>query len=375
MQWLELQLDWLPAWLTSLIVLAGGGAAGLAVCEAGSRLITHALARRDEFWRSLIARTKGPARLALLVIGLSIGASLAPLDPGQAALIQHALLICFILLVGWIGLVAMNIASAIYLRRFANSASDNFLARKHVTQVRLLQRACATLIVLLTASLALMTIPGVRQYGVSLLASAGAAGVIFGLALQPVLGNLIAGVQIAMTQPIRIGDAVIVENEWGEIEEITSTYVVVRVWDWRRMVLPLSYFIQKPFQNWTRESASLIGTSMLYLDYSAPVEIMRRKLEEIVAGSRLWDKQVVNLAVTDLKERTMEVRCLVSAKNAGETFDLRCEVREKMIAFLQAEHPYALPRQRLDLPEGAAVRIADGGAPRPQNAGEPARYS
>jgi small-conductance mechanosensitive channel len=169
------------------------------------------------------------------------------------------------------------------------------------------------------------------------------------LALQPFLTNLLAGIQIATTQPIRIDDAVIVEGEWGQIEEISSTYVVVKLWDWRRLVLPLTYFIQKPFQNWTRESASLIGTAMFYVDYSAPVEAMRKKLHEILEASKLWDRDVVALQVTDLTERTMQVRCLASARNAGMTFDLRCEVREKMIAFLKAEYPDALPRDRANL--------------------------
>ncbi|MFC7552462.1 mechanosensitive ion channel family protein [Pseudoroseomonas wenyumeiae] len=205
------------------------------------------------------------------------------------------------------------------------------------------------LIVLITASAALMTFDGVRQYGVSLLASAGAAGIVLGLALQPVLKNLVAGVQLAVTQPIRLEDAVIVEGEWGNVEEITSTYVVVRLWDWRRMVLPLSYFIEKPFQNWTREGASLIGTALIYVDYTAPVTAMRAKLEEIARASPLWDRRVVNMQVTNLRPDTMEIRMLVSASNAGRTFDLRCEVREKMIAFLQAEYPWALPRGRAEI--------------------------
>jgi small-conductance mechanosensitive channel len=180
------------------------------------------------------------------------------------------------------------------------------------------------------------------------------AGIILGLALQPVLTNLLAGIQIAITQPIRIDDAVIVEGEWGNVEEIGATYVVVKLWDWRRMVLPLSYFITTPFQNWTRESASLIGTAMIYVDYSAPVDEMRAKLEEIARADPLWDGQVVNLAVTELSERTMQIRCLVSASSAGKAFDLRTHVREKMVAWLKAEHLGALPRDRLELPQDFA---------------------
>src|SRR5690606_4391019 len=153
----------------------------------------------------------------------------------------------------------------------------------------------------------------------------------------------------AMTQPIRIDDALVVEGEWGNVEEISATYVVLRIWDQRRLILPLSYFIQNPFQNWTRESASLIGTAFFYVDYQTPVEAMRRKLVEIAKSTPLWDGRVVNLAVTDLKERTMEIRCLISGRNGGQTFDLRCLVREQMIAFLQAEHPQSLPRDRLEI--------------------------
>ncbi|TCI00590.1 mechanosensitive ion channel family protein [Roseococcus sp. SYP-B2431] len=291
------------------------------------------------------------------MLALSIGASLAPLTRQQAGLMRHVLAICFICLMGWVALTALHIWTTVYLRRFKLDSEDNLLARKHTTQSRILQRVAATMIIILTASAVLMTFPGVRQYGVSLLASAGAAGIVLGLALQPVLKNLISGVQLAVTQPIRLEDAVIVEGEWGNVEEITSTYVVVRLWDWRRMVLPLSYFIEKPFQNWTRESASLIGTVMLYVDYSAPVAEMRAHFEEVVRASRLWDRQVVNMQVTDFKPEVMEVRMLASAGTAGRTFDLRCEIREKMIAWLQGQHPGALPRQRAQiaqLPQDAA---------------------
>ncbi len=191
-----------------------------------------------------------------------------------------------------------------------------------------------------------MTFGPVRQYGVSLFASAGVAGLIAGLAARPVLSNLFAGVQIAMTQPIRIEDAVIVENEWGVIEEITSAYVVVRLWDLRRMIVPLTYFIEKPFQNWTHESSALIGSVLFYLDYRAPIGIMREKLKEIVAASKNWDGKTAALQVTDTKQSAIEVRAIMSAASSGQAFELRCEVREKMIDFLQREHPEALPTAR-----------------------------
>ena len=177
-------------------------------------------------------------------------------------------------------------------------------------------------------------------------ASAGVAGIVAGLAARPVLSNLIAGVQLAVTQPVRLDDAVVVEGEWGTIEEITSTYVVVRVWDLRRLIVPLTYFIEKPFQNWTREHSALLGAVLFYLDYRAPIGVIREKLADICKQSKSWNGQTAVLQVTDCKDSTIEVRALVSANSAGAAFELRCEVREKMIDFLQREHPEALPRQR-----------------------------
>jgi small-conductance mechanosensitive channel len=318
------------------------------------RVVRRWLAK-DAFWSALAVRTRRPTRMAFIVAALSLAAAVAPLTAGQAASAKHVLLILFIVLVGWIVMTALDIGAALYLRQFKVDVEDNLLARKHLTQVKILRRACAVVVGLVTIGLALMTIPGVRQWGVSLLAAGGAASLIVGLALQPLLTNLIAGIQIAITQPIRIDDAVIVEKEWGNIEEINATYVVVRLWDWRRLVLPLSYFIQTPFQNWTRESASLIGTAMVYVDHAAPIDRLRAKLEEIAGASKLWDGKVVNLQVTDVTAQVMEVRCLASARNAPATFDLRCEIREKMMAFLRDEIPEALPRQRLGLAETQPV--------------------
>ena len=224
----------------------------------------------------------------------------------------------------------------------------------------MLRRTIATLITILTVGIALMTIPSLQQYGVSLLASAGAAGLVMGLAARPLLTNLIAGVQIAITQPIRVEDAVVVQGEWGWIEEIGSTYVVVRIWDWRRMVLPLSYFIETPFQNWTRESAQLIGSVHLYVDYATPLDAMRQKVTELAQASRLWDGQVVNMQVVEATEKSIQLRILVSARNSSDAWDLRCEMREKIIAWLQANHPGALPRLRAEIepPSEAAGPVA-----------------
>jgi small-conductance mechanosensitive channel len=202
-------------------------------------------------------------------------------------------------------------------------------------------------IVLITVGLALMTFDAVRQYGVTLFASAGVAGIVAGLAARPVLTNFLAGIQLAVAQPIRIDDAVIVENESGNIEEITFSYVVVRLWDLRRMVVPLS-FIEKPFQNWTRTGERAYRQRIFYDDHTAPVDVIRKKLAEIVAQSKLWNGKVVSLQVSDCKDTSIELRALVSANNASATWDLRCEVREKLIDFLRREYPSALPRRRYE---------------------------
>jgi small-conductance mechanosensitive channel len=243
-------------------------------------------------------------------------------------------------------LTGVNIAAEVYIRRFQLQAADNIMARKQLTQARVLKGAAGTLIVVITIAAALMTFEQVRQYGVSLFASAGVAGLVVGLAARPVLSNLIAGVQLALTQPIRLADTVVVEKETGSVEEIYATYVVVRLWDQRRMIVPLSYFIEKPFENWTHRETGLVGAVTLRADYTVPVERLRAEVERIVKASPLWDGQTLNLQVTEADDRGVELRALVSAANSGRLWDLRCALREQLIGFLQREYPQALPRRR-----------------------------
>ena len=321
----------------------------LALHYAAYRALGRLTRSANDLMRSMIKRTYGPTRLTFVVIALAYATSTVQLTYGQLQVVQHIFVLCSIALIAWIFWLALRIWLGFYLRRYESSASEDFLARKHVTQTQILQRIGGFLIWFGAVAAGLMTFDGVRQYGISLLASAGAAGIILGLALQPVLKNLIAGIQIAITQPIKIADSLIVEGDFGTVEDITATYVVVRTWDLRRLVVPLSYFIEQPFQNWTRQSTNLLGTAMLYLDYSTPIDKLRAKAKEIVENSPLWDRSVFALQVTDFRERTMEVRVLVSASNGGRLFELRCLLREQLIAFLQTEYPQSLPRTRTEL--------------------------
>jgi small-conductance mechanosensitive channel len=344
-----------PEWLSGTGVLVLAVLAALLAHRLSLRLITGVplTGAKRSFLQTFITATTGPSRLGLVVFALGAALPYSHLPPLQFAILGHALLVAFIVLVGWSATRALEIAATLYLHRYRIDAEDNVLARKHLTQLRMLKRVGDILIGLVTIASALMTFPSVQTYGVSLFASAGAASLVIGLAARPLLTNLIAGVQVAITQPIRLEDAVIVEGEWGWVEEITTTYVVVRLWDWRRMILPLSYFLEKPFQNWTRETASLIGSVFLYVDYTVPVEAVRAELAKIAQSSALWDGKVVSLQVSDARERTVELRALVSARNAPQTWDLRCEVREKLLAFMQRELPHALPVARLEIHDQA----------------------
>lgn len=263
--------------------------------------------------------------------------------------LNHILSIWIIIGVSWFLIRLVNIFKTLILSRYEISTKDNLEARRITTQLDVIQRVLGFLIILVAVSSILMTFDKVRQIGISILASAGIAGIIIGFAAQRSLATLIAGIQIAITQPIRIDDVVIVENEWGWIEEITLTYVVVRIWDQRRLIAPITYFIERPFQNWTRKTAELLGTVFIYADYRVPVDELRKELEMIVAETPLWDKRVAMMQVTNATEKTVELRALVSAENSSNAWELRCHVREKLISFLQQNYPESLPLVRVEL--------------------------
>jgi small-conductance mechanosensitive channel len=316
----------------------------------------------DGIVAAIVHRMRGPSRFIFPLVAVLAGVPAVPLPAWSKQPIEQILGLCIIAAIAWLVVALVEFAADIAKRRYRLDEEDNLRARQVETRLDILSRTAITLVALVAVSAALMTFPPIRAIGATLLASAGLAGLAAGLAARPILENLVAGVQIALTQPIRIDDVVIVETEYGRIEKITATYVVVRLWDWRRMVLPLTYFIDHPFQNWTYSKAEMIGSVFLYLDYSIPVDALRDEVPRILASTPLWDKNVVNVALTDAnKEGTVEIRILVSARNSSELFDLRCLVRERAIAFVRERYPASLPSTRVELAKESA---AEGALPR-----------
>lgn len=295
-----------------------------------------------------------PARAVFVLICLRI---VLPFVPQIPALWRdrtgQIIEVVLVLALGWLAIAGVYLFESITLRRFDVSVKDNLRARRVHTQMQFIRRILIGAVVILAAVSLLWSLhdPTLWKWGTGLLASAGLASLVLAAAAKSTAANVLAGLQIALSEPIRIDDVVVVEGEWGKIEEITSTYVVVKIWDERRLVVPLSYFIEHPFQNWTRQRADILGTAFLYVDYTVPVEPLRQELDRIVRESPLWDGRVCGLQVTNLSERTMELRCLVSSPGSSENFDLRCIVREKMIEFLRREFPSALPTVRIAMGE------------------------
>ncbi len=292
---------------------------------------------------------KGPLRLLIPVFFLNLIQIGLRLPSDILFAFSRFLNLTLIGLTGWLLIRVIHVARDLILSRHDITAKDNLQARQVYTQIRVIERILTVAVIIFVVSFMLMSFPRVRQMGVSLLASAGIIGIILGFAAQKTLGNIIAGIQIAIAQPIRLDDVVIVENEWGWIEEINLIYVIVRIWDLRRLVVPISYFIEHPFQNWTRTSANILGTVFFYADYTVPVKEVRRELTRILKESPYWDKKVDVLQVTNATEHTLELRALMSAADSPSAWDLRCEVREKLLEFLQKNYPNCLPRTRVEL--------------------------
>ncbi len=266
--------------------------------------------------------------------------------------------------ISWLIIVLLGKVKSNFLKRYDLTEEDNLRSRKLHTQVNILEKVVVFIIVLTATGLILLSFDSIKEIGIGIFASAGVAGIVIGLSAQKVVGALLAGIQIAITQPFRIDDAVLVENEWGWIEEINLTYVVVRLWDKRRLVLPSTYFLEKPFQNWTRTSADLIGSVFLYTDYSVPFDELRKELTRNLNNTDLWDKKVNVLQVSDTRETTIEIRILVSAKNSSTAWDLRVYIREKMIEFIQKNYPDSLSKTRVSIEESTNSSPRESSHPR-----------
>lgn len=319
------------------------------------RQVLMAIARRSERHTRTHTRARVvqviavPAAVALPLLFLAIAVHATPMPAAWIARIEHALAIGGLLCVIWLAMRAVRALERRIVREHPIDTSDNLAARRIQTQTQVISGVVQGAVILVGAAMVLMTFPAVRQVGATLLASAGIIGLVAGIAAKPVFGNLIAGLQIAITQPIRLDDVVIVEGEWGRVAEITRTYVVVRVWDERRLIVPLQWFIENPFQNWTHTTSQLLGATFLWLDFRTPMEDLRAELTRICQSDDRWDGRVCVVQATDTDQTTMQVRLLVSASDSGKLFDLRCAVRERMIDYLGRHHPQALPRLRMDL--------------------------
>lgn len=332
--------DWV-VWLSVALVLAG--------------VIGHLFIYR--ILLVLAGRTKGvidnfcikhcyrPFQWILVLLVLRLIVSFA-LSEKYLAVAKHIFSLLFIGLVSLLVIKTTYVLDEYIIGRFSIDEKDNLRARKIRTQLNVMKRIVIIVVCILALGIMLMTFEKIRQLGTTILASAGIIGIVVGMAAQRTIGTFIAGLQIAFTQPIRIDDVVIVENEWGRIEEVTLTYVVVKIWDLRRLIVPITYFIEKPFQNWTRATADLLGTVYVYVDYTVPVEAVRTELEKILKGSELWDGKVCVLQVTNASEHTLELRALTSATDASTAWNLRCYVREKLVEFIQKNYPESLPKVR-----------------------------
>jgi len=302
----------------------------------------------DDLFVPLVGKS---LRVILPVIGIIFALPMLHLPAEYAGILARGTSILLIVAVALILFHAVNLGEKAVLTRYDVNVADNLQARKVYTQIHVVSKVIYVLIGLFTVASIMMLFEEVRRFGTSILASAGVVGILLGFAAQKTIANLFAGFRLAMTQPIRLVDVVILEGEWGRIEEITLTYVIIHIWDDRRLVVPLGYFIEKPFQNWTRVSAQLLGSVLMWVDFTMPLDELRQALKNIIEPNPLWDKRFWNLQVTDATEKTMQIRVLATAADSSKSWDLRCNVREKFIEYIQKHHPQSLPKVRADLNE------------------------
>ena len=343
---------------------------GAVIVSWASHRVIFAVAKRitikteSTLDNSVVRHGERPAQLILPLLLILLVLPLTPLPATIEEPVRHLIGLGLIGALGWLLIASVEVFDDLVSVRHSVDVRDNLAARRIRTQVEVLRRIAVSVIIVITVSIMLMTFPAIRHVGEGLFASAGVAALVAGLAARSTMSNLLAGIQIALTQPIRLDDVVIVDGEWGRIEEIGTTYVVVCIWDLRRLIVPLSYFIEQPFQNWTRQTSELLGTVFIYADYNAPIQEVRTELRTILGTSDLWDGKTWGLQVTNATEKTIELRALMSASDSSKAWDLRCHVREKLIRFLQEHYPESLPKVRAKfekgrpLPQHEAGRVA-----------------
>lgn len=341
----NLEAFWLPAALLSGAVVFG------MVLHLLLYAVLKKLARRTDniLDDAIINYSRKPARIIFCLLMINFILPALELAPSVYETISHFVSICWIVAFAWLVVQVPNVLRILITWKYRMEDKDNLRARKIYTQFEVFRKIVIFVVSVLSLGIILMTFDKVRHLGTSILASAGVIGLTVGFAGQKILANIFAGIQLALSQPIRIDDVVIVEGEWGKIEDITLTYVVVKIWDLRRMVLPISYFIEKPFQNWTRETSEILGTVFIYVDYTVPVSAVREELHKILKASELWDNKAWGLQVTNTDSRSVELRALMSAGDSSAAWNLRCIVREKLIEFIQKKYPDALPKGRVTL--------------------------
>ncbi len=368
---------WLPPTFAKWLPLIGAALVALLLAELVFRLgerIVRRTTSTSPMAATLAVAISASARMLIYLLAFNSVLSQAPSNLVWLSNVER---ISGLLLIGaltWLLASAVNGTAAAIVEANPLTQADSLDARRIQTQTQVLSRLALGLVVLIGAALALMSFPAVRQVGASLLASAGVVGIVAGFAARPVLGNLIAGLQIGLGQPIRIDDVVIVENEWGVIEEITGTYVVVCIWDQRRLIVPLQYWVEKPFQNWTRSSTDLLGTVFLWVDFHMPIAPLREALQRACDMSEHWDKRIATVQVTEVDRQAMQVRCLVSPATAAAGWDLRCHVREYLIDFIQRDYPQYLPRHRAEATIEQHIAASPAGGSRWGNGnGNPAK--
>lgn len=342
----------MPYWVWNLLLILFSIFIGIVIKSILVPIVKHQSKKQDLSYSLIKSIIRHFNKILTVFIPLLVFSSLLFLmrfSPYTSIIIskiiQIAITICFAIII----IRILRVFEDYLYHRFDISKENNLKERKIRTQIVFIRKILITLIVIITIAVILLSFEGMRKIGAGLLTGVGIGGIIIGFAAQKSLGNLLAGFQIAFTQPIRMDDVLIVEGEWGKVEEINLTYVVVNIWDKRRLVLPINYFIEKPFQNWTRTTAEILGTVFIYIDFTIPVNQLRQKLTELLQQNRLWDGKVNVLQVTDLKERTMEIRCLMSCRNSGDAFDLRCYIREEMINYINNNFPETLSKTRINI--------------------------